>query len=136
MPGDHVTTNFKRREFQCRDGSGVPDELMSNLQCLCENLQILRDHIARPVRVISGYRTKRYNTRIGGARRSQHMTSKAADIKISGMTPTEVKIVIEQLIQEGKMMKGGVGLYQTFTHYDVRGRNARWRGKGVKDDRR
>jgi|TARA_Y100000310_G_scaffold296235_1_gene328309 uncharacterized protein YcbK (DUF882 family) len=64
------------------------------------------------------------------------MTAKAADIKISGMTPSEVKIVIEQLIQEGKMMKGGVGLYQTFTHYDVRGRNARWRGKGVKDDRR
>ena len=136
MSTDQMTDNFKRREFRCRDGSDVPDELILNLQCLCENLQILRDHIARPVRVISGYRTKRYNTRIGGARRSQHMTAKAADIKISGMTPTEVKIVIEQLIQEGKMMKGGVGLYQTFTHYDVRGRNARWRGKGVKDDRR
>ena len=64
------------------------------------------------------------------------MLSKAADIKISGMSPHEVKALIEELIRDGKMMKGGVGLYQTFTHYDVRGRNARWRGRGVKDDRK
>ena len=36
-------------------------------------------------------------------------------------------------IKEGKMKKGGVGLYTTFTHYDVRGFNRRWYGKGAKD---
>ena len=129
-----MTTNFKKSEFRCRDGSEVPDDHMENLQCLCDNLQVLRDHIGRPIRVISGYRSPKYNSRIGGARRSQHMLSKAADIKVSGMSPQEIKDAIEELIKDGKMMKGGVGLYQTFTHYDVRGRNARWRGKGVKDD--
>jgi len=108
---------------------------MENVELLCENLQVLRDHLGKPIRVISGYRSPKYNRKIGGARRSQHMLAKAADIKISGMTPAEVKAEIVALIKAGKMKSGGVGLYRTFTHYDVRGRNARWYGKGVKDDR-
>ena len=130
-----LTENFSLYEFSCRDGSIVPSEYLVNVRLLAENLQALRSHIARPIRVISGYRTKPYNTKIGGARRSQHMLAKAADIIISGMSPSQIKEVIEQLIKDGKMMKGGIGLYKTFTHYDVRGRNARWHGKGIKDDR-
>ena len=126
--------NFSLSEFRCKDGTDVPEELMDNVRFLAENLQVLRDHIGKPIRVISGYRSPKYNRRIGGARRSQHMLAKAADIKISGMTPGEVKATIVQLIKEGKMKKGGIGLYKTFTHYDTRGRNARWRGRGVKDD--
>ena len=130
-----LTKNFSLSEFRCKDGTDVPEELRENVVLLCENLQILRDHIGKPIRIISGYRSPKYNRRIGGARRSQHMTAKAADMRVKGMTPHELKEAIESLVKEGKMMKGGVGLYTSFTHYDVRGRNARWRGKGVKDDR-
>jgi len=130
-----LTKNFRLSEFKCRDGSDVPEDLLDNVQLLCENLQVLRDHLEKPIRVISGYRSPKYNRRIGGAKRSQHMQAKAADIKVSGMSPSEVKAEIVKLIKEGKMMSGGIGLYTTFTHYDVRGRNARWYGKGVKDDR-
>jgi uncharacterized protein YcbK (DUF882 family) len=126
--------NFSLSEFRCKDGTDVPEELMDNVRFLAKNLQVLRDHIGKPIRIISGYRSPKYNRRIGGARRSQHMLAKAADIKISGMTPAEVKTTIVQLIKEGKIKKGGIGLYRTFTHYDTRGWNARWRGKGVKDD--
>ena len=132
---EKITDNFRLHEFRCKDGTDVPEELMDNVRLLCENLQVLRDHIQKPIRVISGYRSPKYNRRIGGARRSQHMTAKAADIKVSGMSPKEVKDVIVDLIKQGKMHSGGIGLYTTFTHYDVRGRNARWYGKGVKDDR-
>lgn len=130
-----LTQNFSLREFKCRDGSNVPEDLMENVQLLADNLQVLRDHIDKPIRVISGYRSPTYNRKIGGAKRSQHMTAKAADIKVTGMSPKEVKEAIVSLIKEGKMHSGGIGLYTTFTHYDVRGRNARWYGKGVKDDR-
>ena len=130
-----ITKNFSAVEFKCKDGSHVPDDLMDNVRLLCENLQVLREELGRPIRVISGYRSPKYNRRIGGARRSQHMTAKAADIRVSGMSPKEVRTVILRLIKEGRMMSGGVGLYTTFTHYDVRGRNARWKGRGVKDDR-
>lgn len=127
--------NFSLSEFDCRDGSVVPEELMDNVRLLAKNLQVLREHVGKPVRIISGYRSPKYNRKIGGAKKSQHMQAKAADIKISGMSPAEVKATIVQLIKEGKMHSGGIGLYTTFTHYDVRGWNARWYGKGVKDDR-
>ena len=130
-----LTENFNLNEFKCKDGSPVTDELIENTQLLCENLQVLRNHINKPIRVISGYRSPKYNRRIGGAKKSQHMVAMAADIKVTGMSPAEVKAAIIELIKDGKMMKGGVGLYKTFTHYDVRGRNARWYGKGAKDDR-
>ena len=130
-----ITKNFSAIEFKCKDGSHVPDDLMDNVRLLCENLQVLREELGRPIRVISGYRSPKYNRRIGGARRSQHMLAKAADIRVVGMSPHEVREVILRLIKEGRMMSGGVGLYTTFTHYDVRGRNARWKGRGVKDDR-
>tara|TARA_Y100001973_G_scaffold106772_1_gene187421 strand:- start:5179 stop:5580 length:402 start_codon:yes stop_codon:yes gene_type:complete len=130
-----LTENFALWEFKCKDGTSVPSEYMDNVQTLAQNLQVLRDEVGKPIRVISGYRSPKYNRRIGGARKSQHMTAKAADIKISGMKPAEVKEIIVRLIKEGRMHPGGIGLYKTFTHYDVRGRNARWYGKGVKDDR-
>ena len=128
-----LTPNFSLHEFKCRDGTDVPEEFMENVQLLAENLQVIRDEIGIPIKVISGYRSPKYNTKIDGARRSQHMVAKAADIIIPGMTPGMVGEVIILLIKEGKMKSGGVGIYTAFTHYDIRGRNARWRGKGVKD---
>ena len=80
-----LENNFSLSEFRCRDGSDVPEELMDNVRLLAENLQVLRDYIGRPVKIISGYRSPDYNKKIGGAKRSQHMLAKAADIKIEGM---------------------------------------------------
>ena len=59
------------------------------------------------------------------------MSACAADIKVKGYEPREVHRIIERLIAEGKMAEGGLGLYETFVHYDVRGRRARWYGRGV-----
>jgi len=128
-----LTENFSLHEFRCKDGSDVPAEFMNNVQELADNLQVLRDHIQKPIIVISGYRSPEYNKKIGGARRSQHMLAKAGDLIVKDMTPSEVKSAILHLIKEGKMKKGGIGLYTHFTHYDVRGFNRRWYGKGAKD---
>jgi uncharacterized protein YcbK (DUF882 family) len=135
MSCNQLSKNFKKSEFKCRDGTEVPDEYMDNLKELVENLQIIRDYIKKPMHIISGYRTPKYNRRIGGARKSQHMKAKAADIVVRGMKPVELRKIIVTLIKEGKIKKGGVGLYRSFVHYDVRGRNTRWKGKGVKDYR-
>tara|TARA_B100000214_G_scaffold274342_1_gene204500 strand:- start:11783 stop:12169 length:387 start_codon:yes stop_codon:yes gene_type:complete len=118
--------NFTLKEFQCKDGSPVPPGYIGNVSDLCENLQVLRDYIQRPIIVISGYRSPSYNKKISGAKKSQHLLAKAADIIVHGMTSLEVRDTILLLIREGKMKKGGVGIYPTFTHYDVRGYNARW----------
>ena len=128
-----LTEYFSLHEFRCRDGSDVPEELMENVKELAENLQVLREYIQKPITVISGYRSPEYNKKIGGARRSHHMLAKAGDLIVKDMTPDEVKAAIVHLIKEGKMKKGGVGLYTHFTHYDVRGFNRRWYGSGIKD---
>lgn len=137
-----LTKNFHIDEFKCKDGTEVPDEYISNVQELANNLQILRDYInsqdkSHPewiISIMSGYRTKEHNKKVGGANNSQHKLAKAGDIKIYYkwgsekiyMPPSEVAVTIETLIATGKMKKGGVGRYETFTHYDVRGNNARW----------
>ena len=130
-----LTENFSISEFRCKDGTDVPDEYMDNVQELADNLQVLRDHLGKSIRVISGYRSPKYNRKIDGARRSQHLTASGADIKITGLLPVEIKVIILDLIREGKMKEGGIGVYKGFLHYDIRGKKVRWYGKGIKDDR-
>jgi hypothetical protein len=42
------------------------------------------------------------------------------------MTPKEVALVIEGLIEQGKIKQGGIGIYPSWVHYDIRGTKARW----------
>ena len=127
-----LTKNFHIDEFKCRDGSPVPDEYIENVKLLAENLQKLRDRIGIPIKITSGYRSLEYNTKIDGAKKSQHLLAKAGDLIVNGVTTTELRDTILQLIEEGEMMQGGVGLYRHFVHYDVRGFKRRWYGKGMK----
>lgn len=121
-----LTKNFHSNEFKSKDGFTVPLGLMPNVQRLARNLQVLRDHVQRPVYVRSGYRTHKHNKAVGGAPGSQHPKAKAGDIEVPGYTPKQLYDTIEELIAAGKMEQGGLGLYPTFVHYDVRGKKARW----------
>lgn len=121
-----LTKNFNREEFDCRDGTIVPDSLLPNIQELADNLQVLRDDIGEPLHVNSGYRTPTYNKKIGGASDSQHKKAKAGDITTKSFTPKQLAARIEKLIKDGKMKQGGIGIYPGFTHYDIRGTKARW----------
>lgn len=121
-----LTKNFNLSEFDCKDGSEMPSELLPNVLELAESLQELRDFVGVPIRINSSYRSLEHNTKIGGSQSSQHLFAKAADIVIKGKTPAQVATMIKLLILEGKMKQGGIGIYDTFTHYDVRGHKARW----------
>jgi len=121
-----LTKNFSLSEFNCRDGRKVPPEYMPNVRELAANLQVLRDEIGEPININSSYRPPDYNKRIGGARNSQHLTASAADITAKSYTPKKLAAVIERLIKVGKMKQGGIGIYPGFTHYDIRGKRARW----------
>ncbi len=122
-----LTKNFNREEFDCKDGTIVPDKYLKNVQELAENLQVLRDHIGESVMITgSGYRTPSHNKKVGGAKQSQHLTASGADINAKNYTPQELAEVIFELIEKGKMKEGGVGIYKGFVHYDIRGTKARW----------
>lgn len=123
-----LTENFSLHEFMCNDGSDVPNEYLPNVVELAKNLQVLRDFIKKPITINSGYRSPKYNAsaKVKGAKNSQHLLAKASDLRVSGITPRELANIIERLIKEGKMKQGGIGVYKTFTHYDIRGTKARW----------
>ena len=122
-----LTKNFSLSEFDCKDGTKVPAQFIPNVQKLANNLQVLRDYLKVPVRITgSGYRTPSHNKKVGGAKNSQHLPAKAADINADGFTPVQLAKVIEKLIAEGKMNEGGIGIYKGFVHYDIRGTKARW----------
>lgn len=124
-----LTKNFSLSEFDCKDGTPVPKKYIGNAQEVANNLQVLRDVLGVPVRITgSGYRTPAHNKKVGGAKTSQHLTCSAADINADGYTPLRLANKIETLIKQGKMKQGGIGIYKTFVHYDVRGTAARWNG--------
>lgn len=123
-----LTKNFSLSEFQCKSGAAVPDDLLPKIKKLAESLQALRDDIGLPIKINSGYRSPEHNAKIGGVKNSQHTKGTAADIAVVGLSPRETRKKLEILIKSGKMLQGGIGAYSTFTHYDIRGYKARWRG--------
>jgi len=82
-------------------------EVVKNLRELCNQvLEPLREKLAKPVKVTSGYRSEKLNKLIGGAKNSQHCKGEAADIHVPGMTIEELfqfckeHLNYDQLIQE------------------------------------
>jgi uncharacterized protein YcbK (DUF882 family) len=121
-----LTKNFSLKEFNSKCGRTMPENVIKNITELAKNLQMLRDAVAKSISITSGYRSPEHNAKIKGAKNSQHITGMAADIKVTGMTPKEVALVIEGLIEQKKMKQGGIGIYPSWVHYDIRGTKARW----------
>lgn len=123
-----LTRNFNLIEFACKDGTPVPPNYLNNVKELANNLQVLRDFTGAGIHLNCGYRTPEHNKKVGGEPNSKHLVAMAADIVSEKYTPTQLRAIIESLIKQGKMKQGGLGSYKTFTHYDVRGTQARWKG--------
>jgi len=121
-----LTKNFQLYEFQSKDGVIASKTIINNLFELATNLQVLRDKVGKSIKITSGYRSIQHNKKIGGEKNSYHTKGMAADIKVEGMRPEEVADIIEKMISEGKMMQGGLGVYSSWVHYDIRGSKARW----------
>ena len=115
-----LSTNFKVKEFACSDGS---DPIFVDTD-LVNILQKIRSHFGKSVTITSAYRTPGKNKACGGTTYSQHLYGKAADIKVNGVTPKKVAAYAEKLLPKS----GGIGIYKTFTHIDVRATKSRWNG--------
>ena len=120
-----LTDNFSMDEFECKCGCVMPEFVKKNVQELAENLQVLRDAVGR-LDPTNGYRCKEHNADVGGAVNSQHLKGKAADIKSKAFSPSEIATITDDLMKNESFTLGGVGMYNTFTHVDIRGVRARW----------
>jgi uncharacterized protein YcbK (DUF882 family) len=134
-----LTKNFKLSEFLISDffdeksQSKVLKEfkddinLHFNIQKLACNLQILRDELKVPIKINIAYRPVFWELKQKRSGNSKHTLAIAADIVVEGYNPDVVAETIESLIIEGKLLEGGIGVYNTFTHYDIRETKARWK---------
>lgn len=111
-----LSTNFKVKEFACKDGS---DKILIDTE-LVELLQNIRNHFGKPITINSGYRTPAHNKKVGGSNNSYHTKGQACDIVVKGVHPIIVSMYAE------KLNAGGIGVYKTFTHVDTRDKNYRW----------
>jgi len=114
-------------------------------------------HDVRKVRIMSGFRTPEYNATggntAGRANLSRHMYGDASDIyidndgngsmddlnhdgRVDARDAEVIQQAVERVEKEHPDLTGGVGVYSAccghgpFTHIDVRGFRARWRGTG------
>lgn len=121
-----MTKNFSKSEFESKCGREMPEEVYHNVVKVANQLQYLRDYLNKPIKVNSAYRSPEHNAKVGGVPKSQHLLGKAADIVVKDMPTEFLYQYIEDAISNGEMLQGGLGLYDTFVHYDIRGTKARW----------
>lgn len=109
------------------DATYTKKQLM-NMLLLAHRLQVIRTFFAKPLIINSGFRTHEHNEEVQkkvnpkyvpNSSRSLHMKGMAADIVIEGVRPYAIQEALED-------WDGGLGLYKTFTHVDIRGHKARW----------
>lgn len=118
-----LSHNFKVREFRCKDGS---DKILISSETV-EKLQAAADYFKKPIYINSAYRTPAWNAKQGGASKSQHVLGTACDIRIDSVPSSAVAAFFEDYYP-----KSGIGLYDTFTHIDSRGKKSYWKGASVK----
>jgi|AntRauTorckE6833_2_1112554.scaffolds.fasta_scaffold82793_2 uncharacterized protein YcbK (DUF882 family) len=101
-------------------------DLHFNIQKLAIQLQVLREELKCPIIINISYRPVFWEHLRGRSGDSKHTLCMAADIVAENFCPEEVADKIEELITNNQMSEGGLGRYNTFTHYDIRGTKARW----------
>lgn len=112
----NVSKNFKRSEFACKCKCGT-DTIDAELIAM---IQVVRDKFG-PIKINSGVRCDAHNKKEGGAKHSQHLKGRAADI-----VPLEATIADVWNFINSEYPDCGLGLYKSFIHIDSRGSKARW----------
>jgi uncharacterized protein YcbK (DUF882 family) len=113
-----LSEHFSRKEFECSCGCGT-DTVDAELLHVLESI---RSVTGAAIKINSGHRCEKHNKSIGGAKNSMHLTGKAADIVVKGISPKDVYENLDIAYKD----KYGIGKYETFTHIDVRKTKARW----------
>ena len=115
-----LSEHFSRSEFRCHGFGhrGHPNHDTHVDLELVGRLEMLRTNAGgRPLRIVSGHRCAWWNSRVGGASRSQHLVGRAADIPAGYATVAQAAAVGFK----------GIGRKGTSAvHVDTRAHPARW----------
>jgi hypothetical protein len=106
-----LSKHLSRAEFERSDAAtnyGISNSMnsgqLAKAMALAENcFEPIREHLAKPIRVNSGYRSPAVNKRIGGALTSQHSLGEAIDLDLHDRDLFEWiidNVTFDQLIYE------------------------------------
>jgi hypothetical protein len=150
-----ITKHLRVGDFLNHDQKGIWPSYAAVNPKLLDKLELVIQEIARwhgdkavtdiEIDVHSGFRTPEHNRRIRrAAGDSQHQYGDAADVaidangdgKITAIDSRMVGLAVEIVELKHPDLVGGLGIYTSghsstnYVHIDVRGRRARWRGRG------
>lgn len=116
--------NFNWGEATRRGTIKVPNKaIYENICTTAAYMERIREILGnKKIIVTSWYRSPQYNSRIGGANNSQHLSGLAVDFYCNHLSSTEIYNILN--IAHG--CKGGLGRYPGHVHIDLRGVKARW----------
>lgn len=124
-----MNLNFKMSELIHSDTAvrqninNMPD--INSLDCMLDLivhcLQPIREKIAKPMIISSGYRNSQVNKLVGGVATSQHCKGQAVDFTVKGMS---VAAVIEFIKKSGIEYDQLINEYNKWVHISyIKGRN-------------
>ena len=100
-----LTEHFTLEEFtrsttatRLKIDNHVPDELMVNIYLTANKLESVRDALAHPIIISSGYRCPALNNQVGGSQTSAHTKGLAVDFHCAYGNP---KQICQRLIMAG-----------------------------------
>lgn len=107
---------FKREEFRCKCGgrycNGYPAEMKEKVVKIADGA---RANFNAPGRVISGLRCTIHNANEGGVANSRHMTGKAIDLRIDGVSADALLAYVQK--QPG--VRYAYKINSTNVHFDI-----------------
>jgi uncharacterized protein YcbK (DUF882 family) len=129
-----LSDHFVIEEFDCHSGERCGSREHNGLEYLTRKfLEPLRAKFG-PVHINSGFRTVSYNRGVGGASNSFHIytahdgNDQASDVTCQRGTPKQWHAFLANIRATKRNGRGGLGLYPTFVHVDIRDEKADWRG--------
>jgi len=127
-----LSTHFSLGEAACRCGrttctrtaAGIfaSPALLKTTKKQAQFLEKVRTALGgKTMHVNSWWRCKAHNTRVGGAKFSQHLDGTATDFTLRDKLPSAVQNVLDDFLigKEGGFI-GGLGRYDGFSHVDRR----------------
>lgn len=124
-----LSKNFTYKEMQCSCGCDTPTNVLKAAVNHVEYLEKIREAVGKPLHINSWYRCPTYNQSIGGVSRSKHLEGIATDISLKNLDVDAegLKEIIVGLQLSGDIKQDcGIGLYNTFLHFDSRIGKGRW----------
>lgn len=107
---------FTREEFRCKCGGKYCDGEPAQMQReVVEIAERARSFFGRAGHVVSGLRCSRHNANCSGAAQSRHMSGKAVDLRIDGVTAD----ALLEFVQQQKGLRYAYKINATNVHFDV-----------------